>query len=248
MKKNDIYAERIFRLKTEKTPLSCMIDTGSAKKKPLVIWDEKTKQNRAIRYASNQKSPFVDEQDDNPVLSPVVFEDGFLTVQGTNKTLQEFLLLHPKYNNLFEEVNDEENAQEDLEMLDAEDDARQIARELTIEQCEMIGRVLLGANVDKMTSAELKRDIRLYATDNPVEFLEILDDPDIKLEYLVVSAFNQKLIAFRNQKRDIHWNLSENKKRLITIPKDVEPNRALIAFLISNEGQESLDVLEKLVE
>ena len=246
--KNNNLKDKVYRLKSKHTPLTFMIDTGSAKKKPLVIWDTKTEQNRAIRYASNQKSPFVDEQDEKAVLSPIVFEDGFLKVPYTNQILQKFLELHPKNNVSYEEIDNERNAQEDLDILNQEDDARQIARELTVDQCEMIGRVLLGNDVSKMTSAELKRDIRLYANDYPHEFLEVLNDPDIKLEYLVISAFNQKLISFRNQKRDIHWNLKENKKRLITIPKNVEPNRALIAFLISNEGQESLDVLEKLVE
>ena len=112
----------------------------------------------------------------------------------------------------------------------------------------MVARVLIGADVDKLTSAEIKRDVRLYATNYPESFLELLNDPDIKLQYLVASSFDQRLIAFRNNKRDIHWNLPENKKRIITIPKDVEPDRALISYLISDEGKEALEVLEKLVE
>jgi len=106
----------------------------------------------------------------------------------------------------------------------------------------------MGAETDKLTSQELKRDVRLYATNYPTEFLELLDDPDIKLENLVSKALKERYISFRNQKKDIHWNLPENKKRLITIPKDVEPTRALVSFLISEEGDEALSVLEKLVE
>ena len=240
--------DKVYRLKSQNTPLALLIDTGSAKKKPLLIWDTKTKQNRAIRYAENQKSIYVEEQDENPVLSPIVFEDGFLSVPSNKPNLQTFLEHHPKYNSLYELIDEERDAHEDLEILNAEDDARQMARELTIDQAEMVARVLIGADVDKLTSAEIKRDVRLYATNYPESFLELLNDPDIKLQYLVASSFDQRLIVVRNQKKDIHWNLPENKKRIITIPKDVEPDRALISYLISDEGKEALEVLEKLVE
>jgi len=248
MKTKKKYQDRIYRLKSRNTPLALLIDTGSAKKKPLVVWDEEKNENRAIRYAANQRSCYVDEQDGNAVLSPVVFEDGFLMVPKTKPVLQEFLTLHPKYNNLFEEVDEQANAAHDLEILDLEDQARNIAKDLTIDQTEMVARILMGAETDKLTSQELKRDVRLYATNYPTEFLELLDDPDIKLENLVSKALKERYISFRNQKKDIHWNLPENKKRLITIPKDVEPTRALVSFLISEEGDEALSVLEKLVE
>ena len=239
---------KVYRLKSLQTPLALLIDTGSAKKKPLLIWDDLKKENRAIRYAENQSSIYVEDQDDNPVLTPIVFEDGFLMVPANKPSLQAFLEHHPKYNSLYELIDDERDAHEDLEVLNAEDDARQMARELTIDQAEMVARVLMGSDVDKLTSAEIKRDVRLYANNYPESFLELLNDPDIKLQYLVASSFDQRLISFRNNKRDIHWNLPENKKRIITIPKDVEPDRALISYLISDEGNESLEVLEKLVE
>ena len=240
--------DRIYRLKTKATPLALLIDTGSAKKKPLIVWDEEKQENRAIRYAANQRSCYVDEQDGNAVLSPVVFEDGFLMVPKTKPVLQEFLSLHPRYNSLFEEVNEEANATSELHRMDMEDEARQVAKDLTIEQTEMIARILMGGDVEQMKSSELKRDVRLYATDYPEEFLELLDDPDIKLENIVAKALSEKHIAFRNNKRDVHWNLKENKKRLITVPKDVEPNRALVSYLLSEDGEDALTILEKLVE
>ena len=230
-----------YRLTTQKTPLSLMIDTGTAKKKPLLVWDEDKRENRAIRYASNQPSPFIDEQDDNPVLSPIVFEDGFLVVDKYNPALQHFLTLHPKNGKLFEEIDHEVNAQEDIEFMDLADDASQIARNLDIDQAEKLARVLLGSNVNKMTSAEIKRDVRIFANNNPEEFLDALEN-------LISKAIDQKIIQFRNKNKDVYWTLSENKKRLTTIPSGVPHLTGLISFLKSNDGLEALDVIETMVD
>ena len=62
-----------------------------------------------------KKSPFVDEQDGNAILEPIIFEDGFLRVSKTNQVLQEFLALSPNNGSKFEEVNKEKDAQKELE-------------------------------------------------------------------------------------------------------------------------------------
>ena len=43
-----------------------------------------------------------------------------------------------------------------------------------IEQLETIGRVLLARDINKMSTAELRRDIIVYARNYPEDFLEIL--------------------------------------------------------------------------
>ena len=45
-----------------------------------------------MRYSSNQKSIFVDEQDDNVMLDHVIFEEGVLFVPKQNQPLQKLLL------------------------------------------------------------------------------------------------------------------------------------------------------------
>ena len=69
--------DRIYILKTKTTPLSFMLASRNTGRHPLMHFDEEKQVNRALRYARNQKSPFEDEQDDNAILEPVVFEDGF---------------------------------------------------------------------------------------------------------------------------------------------------------------------------
>ena len=74
------------------------------------------------------------------------------------------------------------------------------ASDLPLAKLEMIGRVLMGARVDKIKTNELKRDVLLYAREDPEGFLEMLDDSDLELEELVIKAFDQNIIAFRKQK------------------------------------------------
>ena len=45
-----------------------MLPTSNSRRSPLLWFDEERGENRALRYASNQKSPFEDEQDGNVVL------------------------------------------------------------------------------------------------------------------------------------------------------------------------------------
>jgi hypothetical protein len=237
--------DRIYILKTKTTPLSFMLASRNTGRHPLMHFDEEKQVNRALRYARNQKSPFEDEQDDNAILEPVVFEDGFLTVPKNNPVLQWFLSLHPGFGKIFEEVNTERDAADDVESMDIELDAEIAAKEMSIEMAESIARVLMGSRADRLSSAELKRDVRLYARNNPVEFLEMLDDPMLQLQDLAQKALSKGLVTLRNNKRDIYFNLKDNKKKMMTVPFGEEPVSALAAYLQTDEGIEVMKMLEK---
>jgi hypothetical protein len=126
-----------------------------------------------LRYARNQKSPFEDEQDGNFILEPIVFEDGVLIVAKNNPVLQRFMELHPANGDVFYEFDTEKDASEKIEYLSFELDAQLAAREMNIESAEAVLRVMVGGRVDKMTSQEIRRDIMVYARNNPEEFLDI---------------------------------------------------------------------------
>lgn len=239
--------DRVYALKSQTTPLSYMLISRNTKRKPLLYFDEEQGSNRALRYARNQKSPFEDEQDDNAILEPIVFEDGFLTVPKNNPVLQKFLSLHPGINNIFEEVNTEKDASKEVASLDSQLDAEIAAKELDIEMVENIARLLMGATVDKLTSSELRRDVRLYARQNPIEFLEMVDDPMVRLQGLAKKALDAKILTLRNGDRDVYFNLKNNKKKMITVPFDETPSSAISAFLQSDEGVEVMKMLEKKV-
>lgn len=240
--------ERMYRLKSEETPICTMINSTHSTHNPLLYFDEDKGINRALRYAKNQKSIFEDEQDGTALIEPVIFEDGFLKTKRHDNTLQQFLSLHPGNGTLFEEIDLEKDAQDDLDNLTIEIDALQSAAQLDLAQLEMIGRVLMGARINKLKSNELKRDILLYAKSDPEGFLEMLDDEDLQLEGIVIKAFEQNLLKYRKEKREVYWSLPQNKKRLLTVPFGDDRNHVIMAFFKTDEGMEALHALEKKVK
>jgi len=245
MKKTETpLVDKTYILKNGVSPLSYMISSRNTARSPLYYFDEEKKQNRALRYARNQQSPFEDEQDGNAILEPVTFIDGALFVPRTNPALQKFLELHPEFGSTFEEVNTEKDAYNDVETLNYSLDAQIAARELPIDLLESVGRVLLGAKVDKMATVELKRDVLVYAKNNPVDFLEMLNDPMLELQNKCAKFFEQGLLMLRNKNKDVYFNLPQNKKKLLTIPYGENHIYIVSSYMQSDEGLEVLRLLE----
>ena len=213
----------------------------------MLYFDESQGINRALRYAVNQKSCFEDEQDGNVVVTPIIFEDGLLRVPKNNPVLQQFLHYHPLNGKKFEEVVVEKDAQKDLDVMTMQVDALVEAKSLSLEQMENIARVLFNTDIGKLSSAELKRDILVFAKINPTVFLNAINDPELKLLSTVQKFFDNKVLSFRNKKRDVHYNLEGNKKRLVAIPFGENPIEFLASWFKSDDGLDVLDFLEKQI-
>ena len=63
-----------------------------------MYFDEAKGYNRELRYATNMKSPFVDEQVGSVTLGHIVFEDGVLMVPKSDVSLQQnaFIIVSSK--------------------------------------------------------------------------------------------------------------------------------------------------------
>lgn len=246
MKKSvTVQEDKLYVLRRKFKPLSYMLPSKNTSRHNLFYFDEETNTNRALRYAKNQKSPFEDEQDGNLILEPIVFVDGALKVPKTNPVLQKFLSYHPDNGSIFEEVNTEKDAYSEYEKLNYELDAQLAARDLSVEQLETVSRVLLGSKIDKMSTAELKRDVLIYSKRYPKEFLEMLNDPMLELQNTVAKILGNNLLTLRNKNRDVYYNLAQNKKKLLTVPYGEDPVFILASFFQSDEGIEVLRLLEK---
>lgn len=241
------YSDKIYRLKRG-TPLSYTLVSRNNPRFPLMWYDEAKNVNRVLRYASNQKSPFEDEQDGNVILEPIVFEDGFLTVPRTNPALQQFLHYHPMNNIVFEEVDHEKEAKIDIEEFNLEVDALIQARNLTIEQLEMMTRVLFAKDPTTITTAELRRDILVFARNYPKDFLIAFGDPELKYQAKIRSFFELKLLVTRNNNREIWYNTPTNKKKMCSVPYNTDPYGIAADYLQSDEGLDSLTMLETFLQ
>ena len=248
MKKNkNIFVDKTYKLTKDKAPLSYTIPSRNTKRKSLLYFDDKTGVNRSLRYAKNQKSIFEDEQDGNVLLEPIVFEDGFLRVPKQNQILQEFLAYHPANGKEFVEVDKEQDASAEVENLDLALEAQVLAKDLDVEMLETIARVVIGLNIEKMTSAELKRDVRLFAKRYPGEFMESINDPLLSLQNKCAKFFSEGLLVLKN-KKDVYYNLKGNKNKLLTVPYGEDPLFILASFLQSDEGIEVLRILESKLD
>ena len=245
MKTKKIYVDKTYRLKREAAPLTFMLASHNTKRKPLLYFDEDSGTNRALRYARNQKSPFEDEQDGNAILEPVIFEDGMLHVPKNNQVLQEFLYYHPSRDSIYEEVNNERDAAEDVEVLEQELNAQIVASDLEFDKMLSVARVLLGGRSELLSTSELKRDILLFAKRDPYTFLEVVNDPDLEFEDEVRQFFTEKLLSFRNKKKDVYFNLPGNKTKMLTIPFGEDPYHVVASYLKTDEG---IDVYKGLVK
>ena len=244
MKKNTTTVDKTYKLKSNATPISFTLPSRNTSRFPLLYFDEENNTNRALRYARNQKSPFEDEQDGNFILEPVIFDDGFLNVSRTNPVLQQFLHYHPMNGSVFVEVDKTVDAAKEVEDLNFEVDALIEARQLSIEQLEVVSRVMFQRDVTNVSTAELRRDVLIYAKREPKSFLEILNDPLLKLQSNVQLFFAHNLLQFRNGQREVWFNTKSNKKKMMSIPFGEDPFETVALFLKSDEGIEVLKFLE----
>ena len=89
--------DRTYVIRGDKNPLTYTIKSRHTEKYPLLYFDPVKKEQRALRFATNQSSPFVDEQKGEVTLKHIVFRDGALTVPKQEQALQKLLsLYHPE--------------------------------------------------------------------------------------------------------------------------------------------------------
>ena len=77
--------DRNYYLTNGLSPLTFTLSSKHTRRFPLLYFDEEKGYNRELRYATNQKSVFVDEQDGMVTLEHIVFKDGVLHVPKTLK-------------------------------------------------------------------------------------------------------------------------------------------------------------------
>ena len=95
-----------------------------------------------------------------------------------------------------------------------------------------------------MSTAELKRDILVFAKNDPRGFLATLNDPELQFQAKVRLFFEENLLAFRNNNKEIWFNTPTNKKKMTSVPFGEDPYDVAGHFLSSDEGLDSLKMLE----
>ena len=236
--------DRTYILKGNKEPITYTIQSRHTKKYSLLYFDEKTAEQRELRYATNQNSPFVDEQKGESTLGHIMFTEGVLTVPKNQQSLQKLLsLYHPALNKKYYEFNAIEIATDELDDLEVQLDAMMVAKSMDIDTAEAILRVQLGSKVSNMSSKELKRDILLFARSYPEMFIELANDDNVQLRNVAIKANEMGIIKLSQDQRSFSWG--SNGRKLMNIPFDENPYSAMAAWFKTDEGVEVYRSIEK---
>ena len=239
--------DRTYILTSNKSPLTFTIPSKHTKKHALLYFDQETGQQKEIRYATNQSSSFVDEQNGEATLGHIIFKNGTLFVPKEKQNLQKILsLYHPLKNRMYKELDQVEIAEDELDILELQIDALNAAKGMDIDHAEAILRVELGSKVSKMSSKELKRDLLLFAKMNPGLFLELANDENVQLRNFAIQATENKVVVLSDDQRYFKW--ASNGRKLMEVPFDENPYSAFAAFLKTDEGVEIYKSIEKKIK
>lgn len=233
--------DKIYLLKSRETPLLFFLNNRHSEYNPLQYFDEATNTLRALRYCTNQRSIFIDEQTGDVILGQIPFENGKLIVPKENPTLQWFLDTTPAKNVKFYEFNAEKVAETELSNLDIEFEAQKQARELDLSKLESVALAIpsIGNKALTMKSSELKRDVLLFAKSEPKTFLKLANNEDVELLGTVVWALENNILTFKNYK------FFNGEDMLLEVPFDeTNPNMMAVRYLKTKQG----DALLKFIE
>jgi hypothetical protein len=239
------YKDRLYELTGRRKPLVFTLPAVHSAKKPLLWFDEEKGYQREIRYATNQRSCFVDEQEGPATLGRIVFRNGVLNVPKEDVVLQKLLSLYHPFmeKGVIEEYKPEAIAENEVGWIELELDAMNAAKAMDVDEAEAILRVEFGSKVSEMSSKELKRDLLVFARRNPELFIELANDENVHLRNIGIKAVEQGLIALSQDQRTFSY--ANTGRKLMTVPFDEHPYSALASYFKTDEGMEVLNTIEK---
>ena len=231
--------DRLYNLKSSRKPISRMIKSAN------IYWfDEEKGYERELKYCENQRTCFVDEMKGDQRLSHIIFRNGSLFVPKEKTVLQKMLsLYHPHKDKIYIEHMPAKLAADEIDVLEQQVEALVAARNIDIDMAEAIMRVEVGSKVSELSSKELRRDLLVFARNNPKLFLELADDENVMLRNFGIRAVEAGILRLSSDQRYFMWG--SNGRKIMTIPFDEHPYTALAHWFKTDEGMEVYTNIEK---
>ena len=240
------FKDRLYEITSGRKPLAFTLPTVHSARTPLLYFDETVGYNRELRYATNQRTPFVDEQEGTATLGRIVFRDGILRVPKENVVLQKLLSLYHPYTlqGRIMEYKPEQIAEDETGWIELELEAMTTAKAMDVDEAEAILRAQYGsAQVSNASSKELKRDLLILARNQPGLFLDLANDDNVMLRNIGIKATETGILTLSQDQRTFTY--ASNGRKLLTVPFNEHPYSALAAYFKTDEGMEVLRAVEK---
>ena len=146
-------------------------------------------------------------------------------------------------NSIYEEHQPQKIAADEIDVLEQQVEALVAARNVDIDLAEAIMRVEIGSKVSNLSSKELRRDLLVFARNNPKLFLELADDENVMLRNFGIKAVEEGILRLSSDQRNFLWG--SNGRKLMVIPFDEHPYTALAHWFKTDEGMEIYSNIEK---
>tara|TARA_R110002060_G_scaffold28751_2_gene38895 strand:+ start:445 stop:1194 length:750 start_codon:yes stop_codon:yes gene_type:complete len=238
------HKDRHYYLTNHVEPLTFKLGSRHTNRHPLMWFDDDQGYQRELRYATNQKSCFVDQQNGPVTLEHIIFENGTLHVPKNKRNLQELLsLYHPHKGRLYEEYDAVVEAVDELKIIHLEIEALNIANTMEVDKGEAILRVEQGSSVSNLSSKEIKRDILIFAKRNPALFINLCNDENVELRNFAIKATEANIIKLSSDQRIFSW--ASNGRKLMNVPFEENPYSAFAVWLKTDEGVEVFKSIDK---
>ena len=212
------------------------------KQSNITVFDEETGTVRQLRYSPNENSVFADEQSENIIREQIVFTNKTLTVPYNNPPLAKYLDLHPDNvangGSEFILVDTERAAEVSLEKEFETLDAVGMVRDKSIDELIPVA-MFLGINTNQK-NMEIKRELLREAKSNPKRFIEMFDNPVVKVKSTIMSAVDFQIL--RADQDGLKWY--DSNRLIVATPVGQDTISVMTQFCLTEKGAMVLEEIE----
>ena len=200
----------------------------------ITIFDEETKSVRELIYAANENSVFGDEHSDTALREQIIFKNKELYVTYQKPNLAKYLDLHPdNIANGGSEFYLEDNqkvAEVEIESEFAVVDAVAMVRDKSIDELIPVA-MFLGIDINQK-NIEIKRELLIKAKSNPTGFMQMFDNPVVKVRSTIMSAVDFQILKSDND--GLRW--FDTNGLIVSTPSGQDTIDVATRFCLSEKG------------
>jgi hypothetical protein len=212
------------------------------KQNNITVFDEETQKVRQLRYSPNEMSVWADEQGENIIREQVAFIQKNILVPYTKPNLQKYLDLHPDNvangGKVFNLVDTEKKATVELDKEFIMLDAVGMVRDKSIDELLPVA-MYLGIDTNQR-NMEIKRELLMQAKSNPKRFIEMFDNPVVKVKSTIISAVDFQILRVDND--GLKWY--DSNRLIVATPAGQDTVDIATRYCLSEKGALVLEEIE----